>query len=150
VREREPLRLVAEEHAADLRGCVLQREVEVAGRGARAPGRLTADPCEADVALEPHPRVRDEARNGDDRRRASTRRYRVAEQVRFAHCIIIHDSTLLHHRSIVRIEADQHWLFVQDKEGRGDEHVHLLYMSRGVGDERSHACAPCRTASTGR
>src|SRR6185503_3597585 len=39
-REREPLRLMAEEHAANLRGRVLQREIQMSRRGATAPRYL--------------------------------------------------------------------------------------------------------------
>ncbi len=59
-RERDVLRLLAEEHAAHLRLRVLQVEVAMAGRGAREIRNLAADPDQAQVPFDDEPRRRHE------------------------------------------------------------------------------------------
>ena len=72
------LRLVAEEHATDLRRRVFQREVAVTRCGAAAARYFAGDPDETKVALEQEPRGRHEQRDGQDGRRCiRQRRLRV-------------------------------------------------------------------------
>jgi hypothetical protein len=67
---------VAEEHAAHLRGLVLQREIEVSRWRPRAAGNLAADPEQPQVTLEQETRRGDEARDRHDGRGRTRRRCR--------------------------------------------------------------------------
>jgi hypothetical protein len=91
-REAETLRLVAEEDAANLCRRVLEREVEVSRRSTCASRHFAADPREADLALEQHSRIGDEAGNGHDRGCARPRRRNPGEKITIARCIIVHGS----------------------------------------------------------
>ena len=70
-REARMLRLVAKEHAGDLRRGVLEVEVAVPGGGPREAGDLPGDPEQADLALDDAPGRRHQQRNRDDCRRGS-------------------------------------------------------------------------------
>ena len=149
-REREPLRLVAEEHAADLRARVLQGEIEMAGCGSRAPRDLAADPGEADA--------RARAASGCPRQTATPAQraargggvLRVRRTDRI--CALHHHScvSLLRSRSIVPIALVQSLPFVQDKKGFGVGRAHSGVMFCGNADACANAVFACRTATTGR
>ena len=52
----QELRLLPEDDAAGLRSFILEHEIAVSGGGAAEPGDFSADPCQAEMALDDQPR----------------------------------------------------------------------------------------------